>query len=382
MVGSSIAEPQLIPLATNYAKIRAAVAPLCVVDFVAQSFCLTILDTKTPALAVAVASLVNIVGDLILSPMWGIQGAAVATAMATTASCVILVNRVRKVVAGWKVKQQVQETKKEFLSKKNDDVVDPQLEAGAEALAATAVDGSNKETNDDVDDVPFFSLPNKSAMIDLFKLAGPIFFVMMGKIACYSVLTVRATSFGVVPLATHNIMMRVFFFFACFGDSLSQAAQSFYPQVAKKNRGELIKRLFYLSAAVGLCNNQLSRLILKQFGKFLTKDASIIQMMGQYSPYVGLAVLLHPFIMLFEGTVLAKRDLVFMVGMYVLTGLLHFGHVFSPVSSSFMGLWRALFVFQGIRLVQFAARVWDTSRKEKRAEEATAASPTGAVAGV
>jgi Na+-driven multidrug efflux pump len=39
MVGSSMAETEqmIIPLATNYARIRASVAPLCVVDFVAQS---------------------------------------------------------------------------------------------------------------------------------------------------------------------------------------------------------------------------------------------------------------------------------------------------------------------------------------------------------
>jgi Na+-driven multidrug efflux pump len=38
MVGSSMSQTaEIIPLATNYAKIRAAVAPLCVVDFVAQS---------------------------------------------------------------------------------------------------------------------------------------------------------------------------------------------------------------------------------------------------------------------------------------------------------------------------------------------------------
>jgi Na+-driven multidrug efflux pump len=362
MVGSSITESSIIPLATNYAKIRAVVAPLCVVDFVAQSFCLTILDTKTPAMAVAVASIVNIVGDLILSPIWGIQGAAVATAMATTTSCAILVRKVRKVVAEWKRKQQIQQAKEAYFKNA----------AGQEGTNDTTMSATASISSSAGDDsIPFFSLPNKAAMIDLMKLAGPIFFVMMSKIACYSVLTVRATSFGVLPLATHNIMMRVFFFFACFGDSLSQATQSFFPQVSQKVRGKLIKRLFYLSAAVGVSNLQFSQLILKQFGRVLTKDSRIIQMMAQYSPFVGLAVFLHPFIMLLEGTVLAKRDLVFMTAMYVGTGLLHFAHVFSPAAASFMGLWRSLFVFQLIRLIQFAVRVWGTSRREKSAAEET-----------
>ena len=76
----------------------------CVVDFVAQSICLATLDTKTPALAVAVASIVNIMGDFALAPVWGIQGAAVATAMATVSSCAILVRQVRRKTRDWKSK--------------------------------------------------------------------------------------------------------------------------------------------------------------------------------------------------------------------------------------------------------------------------------------
>eukprot|EP00536_Pseudo-nitzschia_multiseries_P011094 jgi/Psemu1/326311/estExt_fgenesh1_pg.C_3620006 len=280
----------IVPLATNYARIRATVAPFSIVGFVAQSFCLANLDITTPAVAVAAASIVNIIGDLALSPIYGIQGAAVATALATVTSCLVLLRKV--------------------------------------------------------------------AMINLFKLAGPIFFVSMSKVLCYNVMTVRATTFGIVPLASHNIMLRVFFFFACFGDSLSQAAQSFCPQVAEKARGKLIRRLFCIAAFVGAFNNQASRLILTKYGRFLTHDSRIIEMMAHHAPWVGLGVLLHPFILLLEGAVLANRDLVFLVGTYTITVLLHLSFVFSPVSSTFWGLWRALFGFQVIRLVQFAARIW------------------------
>lgn len=285
-----------------------------------------------------------------MSPTYGIQGAAVATAMATITSCLILLRKVRKTTTEWKTNQE-------------------KYEAKARVVSATTTAATNAEAIKDdkkSDHVPFCSLPNKSSMIDLFKLAGPIFFVMMAKVACYNVMTIRVTNFGLVPLASHNIMMRIFFFFACFGDSLSQAAQSFYPQVSKKTRGKLIKRLFYIASAVGICNFNMSQLILSKFGRFLAKDSNIIHLMAQHSPWVGYAVLLHPFIMLLEGTVLAKRDLVFMVTTYVITSLLHFGFVFSPVSASFVGLWRALFGFQFIRLVQFALRVWTKSQRKNK----------------
>ena len=309
---------------------------------------MTTLDVKTPAIAVAAASVVNIIGDLALSPRYGIQGAAIATALATLTSCSILLRKVWETTKTWKTKQ-----------------------IELDNVASMNEEGTNG-------DIPFCSIPDKSSLLDLFKLAGPIFFVMMAKVACYNLMTVRATTFGIIPLASHNIMMRVFFFFACFGDSTSQAAQSFYPQVDKKTRGKLIKRLFCIASFIGLSNNLLSRRILSSFGRFLTKDSNIIQLMGTYAPWVGFAVLLHPFIMLLEGTVLAKRDLIFMIGSYAATSLLHFSFVFSPMASTFAGLWRALFGFQLIRLVQFAARVWQQSsatRRNKTVEQEGISSP-------
>jgi Na+-driven multidrug efflux pump len=393
MVGTSVtttttAASNIIPLATTYVKIRATVAPLAVMNFVAQSFCLAILDTKTPALAVAVASIVNIVGDWILSPRWGIQGAAVATALATSTSCVILLTKVRRVTAQWRQMQQQQQRPQQNIQQNiqhingehSNNIRSAEMTTTQPTTTTTTIDddqSTSTNTSNNSHDIPFVSLPKQSAMVELLKLAGPIFFVMMSKIACYGILTVRATGLGVIPLATHNIMMRVFFFFACFGDSLSQAAQSFYPQLINNDnvtnnnnnnsnvRRKFLQRLFYLSLGIGITNYQLSRFILQHCGRFLTKDSAILHMMAKYSTFVAGAVFLHPFVMLLEGTVLARRDLVFMVGMYIATALLHLGNVSSPASASFLGLWRALFVFQSVRLVQFALRVWHVTRREK-----------------
>ena len=325
---------------------------------------MTTLDISTPAIAVAAASVVNVLGDVALSPRFGIQGAAIATALATVTSCLILLRKVRKTTNQWKTKQFELE----------------RISANTEGQTITAQGNTNSsddesivaekksETNSNNLGIPFFSIPDKASTIDLFKLAGPIFFVSLSKVACYNLMTVRATGFGIIPLASHNIMMRVYFFFACFGDSLSQAAQSFFPQVDKKARRSLIQRLLCIASFVGLSTNFMSRQILSRFGAFLSKDSNIIGLMAEYSPLVGLALLLHPFIMLLEGTVLAKRDLLFMVRSYICTNLLHFGFVFSPVASTFAGLWRALFVFQNIRLIQFALRVWQRSRPTNKGD--------------
>lgn len=347
----------IVPLAINYARIRSAVAPFSIVGFVAQSFCLTTLDVATPAIAVAAASIINILGDLALSPRYGIQGAAVATALATVTSCCILLRKVRKTTNQWKTKQH--ELEQSTAQTEETTMTTAELDSSQNA------DIKSDITND-TRDIPFCSIPDKASMINLFKVAGPIFFVMISKVACYNVMTVRATSFGIVALASHNIMMRVFFFFACFGDSLSQAAQSFYPQVDKKARGKLIKRLFFIASFIGLFSNEMSRRILSKCGGFLAKDSNIVELLATHARWVGFATLLHPFILLLEGTMLAKRDLFFMVGNYILTSVLHFSYIFSPAASTFAGLWRALFVFQTIRLVQFTSRTLQQSRKTKR----------------
>ena len=80
--------------------------------------------------------------------------------------------------------------------------------------------------------------------------------------------------------------------------------------------------------------------------------------MAQYAPWVGLAVFLHPFLMLVEGYIMgAKRDLKFLVGMYAATTAIHCGFTFSPISVSFQGLWRAFLAFQAIRLTQLSGRL-------------------------
>jgi len=208
---------------------------------------------------------------------------------------------------------------------------------------------------------------------------------MIGKIVCYSAMTLRATDFGLTELACHNIMMRIFFFYATFGDSLSQASQTFLPRVLTKNKSkttttttttingstttsttnnnnnknggliQLTRRLAILSAAVGLLDWNVSNFVVHRFGTYFTKEASILALMKKHSFFMALSLLLHPFIMLFEGAIIATRDLTFLVGTYAVTMGLLFGQL-RYGTNSFAGVWRALFCFQALRTVQFGYR--------------------------
>lgn len=429
--GGAEAAGEVLSSALSYAKIRGYVAPLAVMDCVAQSVCLATLDMRTPALAVVAASLTNILGDwlLVVKMSMGVQGAALATAAATTVSAVILLKEVRGKVRRWreegnwgtmadgsgvngqvvnghdtrdidnggKVSAEHMEFPKASNSKAKRRVLPDGLgvmgsKATKEALLKEGVPlnetistsmAPTEEFSPPSEQPPFVSLPDRSSLLSLVSLAGPIFFVMLGKIACYSALTLRAADFGVAALASHNVLLRVFFFYATFGDAFSQAAQSFLPaalvrereaDAINKSRGvaiapnaskgkdkgavrTLLGRMLLLSTIVSVLNSQIGRYIVRNCGAHFAADTSISSLLSSNSMYFGLALLLHPAIMLFEGAIIAGRDLRFLASTYGLTlmglmGLLRFG------CGGFGDVWRALFFFQAVRLAQFGGRVW------------------------
>lgn len=372
MIGGSSSSPELVGLAARYCWIRASVAPLAVMGMVAESSCLANVDTMTPAIAVFSASVVNLVGDLALS-CWGIQGAAVATAIATMTSTSIMLRKVKKRKDMWRQKELEQANgavgrDSSSHSQVNGSSGMTSLTEGTPTIINQDENIADKADNTDksreISKVPFLSLPDKSSTLDLLKLSGPMFFVMLGKIACYGAMSIRATDFGVVNLAAHSIMMRIFFFFTCFGDSLSQATQSFlpralYPKPIQQNIRKILKRFLIFSTCVGVLISFGSNWILSDMVGYLTTDKAVIETISKHSKFVTLSLLLHPFIMLTEGTLIATRDFRNLVTSYSVTIAMHFA-LLALACTSFQDIWRVLFLFQSIRLSLFGTRVIQT----------------------
>ena len=161
-------------------------------------------DVVTPALGVILSAAVNVVLDvgLCVYPLnLGIGGAAAATAMANVASSLLLISAVyRKNFKGY-------------------------LAGEGRGLLERLTRFKS-----------ILALPTKAELVNLFKFAGAIFGVIVGKLVCYSSLTLAATKYGVSSLAAHNVLLRIFFFFSTFGDSLSQSVQNFLPAVFTMNK--------------------------------------------------------------------------------------------------------------------------------------------------
>jgi Na+-driven multidrug efflux pump len=389
MVAAGPTSGELIHYATRYVWIRASVAVASVLGMVMQAFCLSTLDTKTPALAVAVAFTVNVIGDLLLR-RWGIQGAAAATAVSGLLATSILFRAVRGRLREWRELEMVESKqahdsmqksiKQLFVPLSNETV--PSIPTDA----STASDSTRMNTANSFNTwtaparIPFASFPDRKSLIDLVKIAGPIFFVILAKSACYSAMTVKCAEFGVLASASHCILMRVFFFYVTFGDAVSQAAQSFlpatlYPKIKVDNFRALLKRLLVVGSLLSVVNSNAAFLILRRFGRFLSSDANIIQLMSEQSTFLALAVLAHPFITLFEGTVVAARDFRTLVSTYAVTLGLHFT-ILNFACSSFPAVWRTFFLFQSIRLGNFAIQVWRSQSVYRRRDSAASSPPS------
>lgn len=325
-----------------------------------QSVSLAVLDTRTPFLAVLVASVLNTIGDLVLVAKFkmGLQGAALATAMASAISSTILLFKTKKRFNKWKA--DLDEESKDLSEKEDEEL-------------------QTKST-------PFISLPDLGSLVSLSKLAGPIFFVINGKLICYSAMTLRASNFEMISLATHNIMLRIFFFFCTFGDTFSQAAQSFLPSVmfskqetqsteklddqsrsvspeGKKRAQSFLKRLLVLALGMGLVNAQAARMIIQNLGSMFTNDASILSLLCKpvHVLYLMGSVFLHSTIMTMEGSIIATRDLGFLVGAYGVTMALLLS-VLKIGCPTFSGVWRGLFLFQITRFCLFGSRILQKTR--------------------
>ena len=347
--------PEVLRASLGYSRIRIAVAPLAIMGLTSQAALLCAQDTRTPALAVLVASIVNIVGDYLFVARfgWGVRGAALATAGASLMANSILVAKARRMFVGWK----------------------EQLKSAP---------NKNQSTT------PFISFPDRRSLLSLLKLAGPLFFVMVGKILGYGAMTVRAGHFQMVSLACHNVLMRIFFFFATVGDALSQSAQTFLPglfyqkspqeknikdtktsspDVSKRsednNARTLLKRLLLLSSIAGIVNCILGRYIAHNSGGTFTTDTSLVSLMARVSPFMGLALLLHPLTMALEGSIIAASDAGYLVGTYVVSLIVLLAQL-KFICRDFIGVWHSLLLFQSIRITQFGARVWKRTASEKK----------------
>lgn len=257
----------MLSAANTYVQIRGLAWPAVLVGWVAQSASLGMKDSWGPLKALAVASVINGVGDVILCLYlgYGIAGAAWAT-------------MVSQVVAGFMM---------------------------IEALKDKGYNGYA------------IAVPSPTELLQIFKLAAPVFIMMMSKVAFYSLLVYFATSMGTQTVAAHQVLVQVYCMFAVGGEPLSQTAQSFMPELiygAKRSLSKarmLLKSLVIIGASCGLILGAAGTIVPWLFPQIFSPDPHVIKEMHKVLlPYfIALSVTTSTHSL--EGTLLAGRDLRF-----------------------------------------------------------------------
>ncbi|CAI8616895.1 unnamed protein product [Vicia faba] len=295
----------IVPAANTYVQIRGLAWPCLLVGSVAQSASLGMKDSWGPLKALAAASIINGIGDIILCRYlgYGIAGAA----WATLAS---------QVVAAYMMSQTLSEK-------------------GYNAFA--------------------FSTPSGKEFLSIFSLAAPVFVTLMLKVVFYSLIIYFATSMGTHKIAAHQVMLQIYMLCAICGEPLSQTAQSFMPELMYGvNRSlakaqSLLKSLLTIGAVFGLLLGIFGTFVPWLFPYIFTPDQMVIKEMHKILIPYFLALVVTPATVGLEGTLLAGRDLRFislsMSGCFCLNGLV----LLILSRYGLLGCWFALAGFQWAR---------------------------------
>ncbi|CAN1125155.1 Protein DETOXIFICATION 46, chloroplastic [Linum perenne] len=196
----------LIPAANTYVQIRGLAWPAVLVGWVAQSASLGMKDSWGPLKALAVSTLINGVGDVVLCSFlgYGIAGAAWATMVSQVVAAFMMIDSLNK--------------------------------KGYKAIS--------------------ISVPTFDDLLRILGIAAPVFITMTSKVAFYSLIIYFATSMGTHVVAANQVMSQVFGMCGVWGEPISQTAQSFMPELmygAKRNLSKAGRDLKFLSLSMTGC---------------------------------------------------------------------------------------------------------------------------------
>jgi Na+-driven multidrug efflux pump len=351
----------LLDSAVDYVKIRSLSMPTSLLLGVVQSALLGAKDSVTPLMAVLYSTIVNVVGDYLLVEKFqlGIRGAAIATLLAQWAATAALLGPARKRL-----------------------VRDGSLGLGIRSKTKGKV--TRRSSNDDD------AVSSKSFL----GFAAPVLTLILGKLAAFGFMTHSAAAVPgqPTPLASHQIILSLFFFVSPFMEVISQTAQTFLPpylapvndyiaQKKAKNPDydpESDRKLLkpWLSASFSVGNNllqlglvmasivaSLASLVPARFGNLLTSNMPVQEAAKPLAKYLWAGAWLTAPVAVSEGILLARRELKFLAIVYVAsTALLPPALIrVKNMGGNVEQVWACFAAFQLFRAFCFVGRIWSGS---------------------
>ncbi len=317
-------------------------------------------DSITPLIAILYSTIFNVVGDYILVNRFhmGLQGASLATLVAQLAGTIALLGPARR----------------RLVKSHNLGLFQRKTQAHQDAI-----------TNGGVSGRAFLSF------------AAPVLTLIVGKLAAFGFMTHAAAAVPgqPIPLATHQIILSLFFFVSPFLEVISQTAQTFLPPfiaplndyiaAAKMNNPNyqvetdararpwiqaafiVAGRLLRIGTSVAAVVATVASAVPAYFGNWITSDVVVQQSVKPLARYLWAGAFLTAPVAVSEGVLLARRELTFLAAVYLLTIAL-LPPAFLRVKFSggtVVQVWGVFAVFQLFRAICFGGRIWSGSIRSK-----------------
>jgi len=347
------ASPGLLDAAHEYVKIRALSMPTSLLGGVLQAALLGAKDSVTPLVSILYSTIVNVVGDYLLVTRYrmGLKGAAIATLLAQLAGTVAMIPAARE----------------KLLSK------------GSSLGLLPRWMMTKGRTPDEINSRTFL------------KFAAPVLTLILGKISAFGFMTNAAAGLPGQPvtLAAHQIALSLFFFASPFMEVISQTAQTFLPAygvLPEEARGgagggksaadprewrdasnRLVLRLEKIGLLAGVIIASVVGSIVAFFPGIVTKDAAVQAAARPLASILAGAILLTAPVAVSEGTLIARKELSYLAGVYFLSTAL-LPPVLRRIRAGGGAVWVCFALFQLFRSSCFAGRLLTMGGDEKTKE--------------
>jgi Na+-driven multidrug efflux pump len=331
--------PGLLDGAVAYVSIRALSMPTTLLLGVLQSSLLGAKDSVTPLIAIAYSTVVNVIGDYILVNRlkMGLPGAAIATTLAQLAATAALLGPARR--------QLVKDHALRLFRRK-----------------------------------PVSTTTTKTFV----SFAAPVLTLILGKLAAFGFMTNAAAGLAgqPTPLASHQIILSLLFFCSPFFEVLSQTAQTFLPAYLApltdylqgrpidesdktvmewKEAGQTVAtHLLEIGMSVAAGVASLASLVPAYCAFFITSDPVVQSAVKPLAKYLWLGAFFWAPVAVSEGILLARRELGFLAGVYLMSTVL-----LPPAlmrikfqQGSVSAVWACFGIFQVFRTIFFTGRIW------------------------
>jgi len=306
--GPAAAHPLLSP-AASYVVCRAFAFPAVLMTMVSQAALIGERDAWGPLRCVAIGGVANLALDLICVPVlgYGIWGAAFATVVAQYLILALLL-RGQRLRIGLGV---------------------PTLER-AKAFAS---------------------------------FVGPVFIVVLAKIAFYTVITTTTTRLGTLEAAANQVLSRLWVFLVLAGEPLGQFVQTSLPRaLLAEERGEqdsareLVRKIVIAAGGVGAVIGLLAVAIPFLCPFVFTNDPAVVALIQSVWIVYGLSAVVSPIINVLDGTLIATKS----AGVLAVLGVTNTviaTAAFAAYGNSLNATWLGVTVFVAVRIVQNGIRL-------------------------